>query len=154
MNTTKQIQSRDLVILYDTLHAGKRAKEMCDRVAAQLESDCLLRFHCWNFTLLSDPVSARVVATQVMSAPCLIVACNGNDELAQPVKAFLKRSARVLRTAGSALVAQLHGIPGGKKEQLPAHRCLNEIAATAGIPFFSERIEPVADKTCPAQKAA
>lgn len=132
-----------MVILYDNVHAGQRAKELCDRLAAQLETDCDLRFHCWNFSVLSNPVAARFVTIQVLSAPCLIVAFNANDNLARPVAEFLRQSARALRAAGTALVAQLHGIPGGKEEQLPAFRCLQEIAATAGIPFFSEVIKPV-----------
>ncbi len=133
----------NMVILYDNLHAGQRAKELCDRVATQLGDDCELRFHCWNFAMLNDPVAARVVTIQATSAPCLIVACNGRDELTRPVETFLTKNTRALRASGTALVAQLHGIPGGKEEQLPAHRSLKQIAAQAGIPFFSEVVEPV-----------
>ena len=66
------------------------------------------------------------------------MAFNGNDGLAGHVEAFLKQCACTLRAAGTALVAQLHG---GKEEQLPAYRCLEQIATSAGIPFFSEVIE-------------
>jgi hypothetical protein len=144
MNAYASIHALDMVILYDSLHAGQRAKELCDRLAAQLETNCALRFHCWSFSVLSDAVAARVVSLQVMTAPCLIVAFNANDDLARPVTEFLRQSARVLHAAGTALVAQLHGIPGGKEEQLPALRCLQGIAATAGVPFFSEVVKPVA----------
>ena len=104
-----------------------------------------MKFHCWNFAMLDDPVVVRVVTIQIMSAPCLIVAFNGNDNLNQPAKVFLRQSARAMRAAGTALVVQLHGIPGGKEEQLPSFRCLQEIAAIAGIPFFSEVINSSAD---------
>jgi hypothetical protein len=143
-----------MVILYDSLPAGQRAKELCDRLATQLKTECDLRFHCWNFSVLSDAVAARVVSLQAMSAPCLIVAFNAKDDLARPVAEFLRQSARALRAAGTALVAQLHGIPGGKEEPLPALRCLQGIAATAGIPFFSEVIKPgVSAKLVPHESA-
>lgn len=146
MSTETQERALDFVILYDNLRAGQRAKELCDRVAARLEPDVELRFHCWNFAMLSNPVAARFVTIQVMSAPCLIVACNGNNDLTRPVETFLKQSARVLRGAGTAIVAQLHGIPGGKEEQLPAYRSLVQIAVSAGVPFFSEVVTPAADE--------
>ena len=146
MSIETQERALDMVILYDNLHAGRRAKELCDRVAARLEPDVELRFHCWSFAMFSNPVAARLVTIQVMSAPCLIVACNGNNDLTRPVETFLKQSARVLRGAGTALVAQLHGIPGGKEEHLPAHRRLTQLAANAGVPFFSEVITPAADE--------
>ena len=150
MNSTEtQEHALDMVILYDNLDAGKRAKELCDRIAGRLGDSCKLKLHCGSFSMLSNPVAARVVTFQIMSAPCLIVACNGNDDLPRPVEAFLKESARVMCGAGTALVAQLHGIPGGREEQLPAHRCLQQIAANAGIPFFSEVIETAADDPQP-----
>ena len=96
--------------------------------------------------MLGNPVAARLVTNQVMSAPCLIVACNGKNDLTQPVEAFLKQSARVMRSAGTALVAQLHETPGGEMEQLPAHRSLAQIARGAGVPFFSEVIKKAADE--------
>lgn len=143
MNAYPPIHALDMVILYDSLHAGQRAKELCSRVAGRLGDAYDMKFHCWNFSMLSNPVAARFVTIQVMSAPCLIVACNGNDDLARPVETFLTQSTRAMRASGTALVAQLHGIPGGKEEQLPAHRSLKQIAASAGIPFFSEVIKPV-----------
>ncbi len=144
MSTTPKLHALDMVILYDALHAGQRAKELCSRVADRLDDEHDLKFHCWSFSLLDDPIVMRVVTIQIMSAPCLIVAFDANDDLARPVVEFLRQSTRALRAAGTALVAQLHGIPGGKEEELPAFRCLKEIAATAGIPFFSEVIKPVA----------
>lgn len=143
ISTETQEHALDMVILYDNVHAGQRAKELCSRVAGRLGDAYDMKFHCWNFSMFSNPVAARFVTIQIMSAPCLIVAFNGNDNLARPVAEFLRQSARALRAAGTALVAQLHGIPGRKEEQLPAFRCLQEIAATAGIPFFSEVIKPV-----------
>ena len=146
MYTETQERALNMVILHDSLGAGQRAKELCDRVAGRLDSAYELKFHCWNFSMLRNPVAARVVTIQTTSAPCLVVAFNGNDDLAGHVEAFLKQCARTMRAAGTALVAQLHGIPGGKEEQLPAYRCLEQIATSAGIPFFSEVIEPVADE--------
>ena len=103
--------------------------------------------------MLLDPVAARVVTIQTTSAPCFVVAFYGNAGLAEHVEAFLKQCAHTMRAAGTALVAQLHGIPGGKEEQSPAYRSLEQIATSAGIPFFSEVIEPAADEvTSPTSK--
>jgi hypothetical protein len=145
MSTTSKLQALDLVILYDVLQAGQRAKELCDRLAGQAGDTYAMRFHCWNFAMLDDPVVVEIVTLQILSAPCLIVAFNGNDNLARPAEVFLRQAARTMRAAGTALVAQLHGIPNGTEQQLPAFRCLQRIAANAGIPFFFEVIKPAAD---------
>ena len=146
MSTDPQAHTLDMVILYDSIGAGKRAKELCDRVVASLGAVYTLNCHCWNLSMLQSPVAAQFVARETAQSPCLMVAVNGNVTLARPLETVLGQCARALRHAGTALVAQLHGIPKGNEERAPAYCRLKQIAANAGVPFFSEVIEPVADK--------
>ena len=145
MSTNPQAHTLDMVILYDSIGAGKRAKELCDRVVASLGAAYTLNCHCWNLSMLQSPVAAQFVARETAHSPCLMVAVNANVTLARPLEGVLGQCARAMRRAGTALVAQLHGIPKGNEERALAYRRLKQIAANAGIPFFSEVIETAAD---------
>ena len=145
MSTDRQSHTLDMVILYDSIGAGKQAKELCDRVVAGLGAAYKLNCNCWNLSMLQSPVAAQFVARETTQSPCLMVAVNGNVTLAQPLEAVLGQCVRTMRSAGTALVAQLHGIPKGNEERAPAYRRLKQIAANAGVSFFSEAIETAAD---------
>lgn len=145
MSTDRHAHTLNMVILYDSIGAGKRAKELCDRVVAGLGAAYTLNCHCWNLSMLQSPVAAQFVARETTQSPCLMVAVNANVTLARPLEAVLGQCARAMRSAGTALVAQLHGIPKENEEHAPAYRRLKQIAANAGIPFFSEVIETAAD---------
>jgi hypothetical protein len=149
LSTDRQAHTLDMVILYDSIGAGKRAKELCDRVFAGLGAAYKLNCRCWNLSMLQSPVAAKFVARETAQSPCIMVAVNGNVTLAQPLETVLGQCARALRHAGTALVTQLHGIPKGSEECAPAYRRLRQIAANADIPFFSELIETAANAPQP-----
>jgi len=142
MNGETHASSLDVVIVYDSVRSGKRAKELCDRLGQQLAPDCKLNLSVWSLSALQFlPTMARAAASDAEHAALLIVAVHGDKTLPRPVKSFLHRCARGIRAADGALVAQLHGILKMNEELCPAYACLREIAHHAGVRFFSEVIE-------------
>ena len=142
MNLETHTSSLDVLIVYDSVRSGKRAKELCDRLGQQLAPDCKLNFSVWSLSSLQLlPATARAAASAAEDAGLLIVAIHGEKTLPQPVKSFLHRCARAIHAADGALVAQLHGILKMNEEICPAYGCLREIAYHAGVRFFSEVVE-------------
>src|SRR6267378_7275714 len=127
----------DVLIVYDSVRSGKRAKELCDR----LGQHCELNFSVWSLCALRLPALARAAAHEAERAILLIVAVNGHETLPRHVKTCLHRCARAIHAAGGALVAQLHGILKMNEELCPAYGCLRQIAHYNGIRFFSEVVE-------------
>src|SRR6267154_597231 len=132
----------EVLIVYDNIRSGKRAKELCDRLAQQLAPDSELNFSVWSLTALQLlPTMAQADARAAEHAALLIVAVNGDKTLPRLVKSFLHRCARSIHAADGALVAQLHGILKMNEELSPVYGCLRQIAHHAGVRFFSEVVK-------------
>jgi hypothetical protein len=142
MSIEAHTNSLDVLIVYDSVRSGKRAKELCDRLGKQSALDCILNVSVWSLSAVQLlPDIAQAAASAAEHAGLLIVAVNGDKTLQRPVKSFLHRCARAIHAADGALVAQLHGVLKMNKELCPAYGCLREIAHHAGVRFFSEVIE-------------
>jgi len=131
----------DVLFVYDSVRSGKRAKELCDRLAQQLAPDSKLNFSVWSMSALQLPTLAHAAACEAEHAALLIVAVKGDKTLPPQVRNCLYWCARGVRAADGALVAQLHGIPEVNEELCPAYGCLRQIAHDNGIRFFSEVVE-------------
>jgi hypothetical protein len=131
----------DVLIVYDSVRSGKRAKELCDRLAQQLPPDRKLSFSLWSLSALQLPTLAQAAASAAECAALLIVAVNGEKALPRPVRNCLYWCARGIRAADGALVAQLHGILKINQELSPAYCYLRQIAHHDDLRFFSEVVE-------------
>src|SRR6266481_6524694 len=129
--------SSDVLIVYDSVRSGKRAKELYDRFGQQLSPDCELNLSVWSLSALQLPTLAQAAASAAEHAALIIVAVNGDKTLPRPAKSCLHRCARAIHAADGALVAQLHGILKINEELSPAYGCLRQIAHHAGVQFFS-----------------
>lgn len=142
MNIETHTSHLDVLIVYDDVRSGKRAKELCDRLEQQLAPDCTLNLSIWSLSALESlPTLERAAAKEAEHAALLIVAVNGDKTLTRTAKRCLDWCARGIRAAGGALMAQLHGILTMNEELCPAYGCLKTIARHAGLRFFSEVVK-------------
>ena len=138
MNSETHISSLDVLIIYDSVRSGKRAKDLCDRLAQRLPRNCRLNLSVWSLSALQLPTLAQAAAGEAEHAALLIVAVNGDETFPRHVKTFLHRCARAIHAADGALVAQFHSILKMNEELCPAYGCLKQIAHHTGLRFFSE----------------
>src|SRR5258706_15126359 len=96
----------DVLIVYDSVGSGKRAKDLCDR----LVQHCELNLSVWSLSALRLPALARAAAHEAERAILLIVAVNGDETLPRHVKTCLHRCVRAIHAPDGALLAQFHGI--------------------------------------------
>src|SRR5271163_4291820 len=135
--------SLNVLVVYDSVCSGKRAKELCDRLESlSREYKCNPSF--WNLSVLRIAPLAQAAAIAATRAALVIVSVNGNAAMSPFIKNWISRYARETRVLGGALVAHLHGIARVKQELSPAYGCLKQIAQDAGVAFFSGVIEPAA----------
>jgi hypothetical protein len=132
----------DVLIVYDCVRSGKRAKELFDR----LGQHCELSLSVWSLSALRLPALARAVAHEAERAILLIVAVNGDETLPLHAKTCLHRCACAIHAVDGALVAQFHSIFKMNEELCRAYGCLKQIAHHAGISFFSEVVELLEDE--------
>src|SRR5260370_23268905 len=110
MNSETRTSSSEVLIVYDSVRSGKRAKELCDRLGQQLAPHCELNLSVWSVSALQLSTRALAACREAEHATLLIVAVNGDNALPRSVNNCLQRCARGIHAADGALVAQLHGI--------------------------------------------
>jgi hypothetical protein len=128
----------NIVVVYETLAAALRVKEMSDRLASDLLPACKLNCEFWRFDLLSHPSFSARAVTDASQADMVIVAARGDSDLIPEVKDWFSTWVPRRRPGHSALVALLEEdrtVPG----QPPA-LCgyLQEVAALCGMDFFCQ----------------
>src|SRR5437867_13121571 len=100
MNIETHTSGSDVLIVYDSVRSGKRAKEFCDRLGQHLAPDSKPNLSVWSLSALQLlPTMARAAASAAEHAALLIVAVNGDKTLPRPVKSCLHTCARGIRAA-------------------------------------------------------
>jgi hypothetical protein len=135
----------NVLVAYDNLRAGIKAKNLCDRLAQRLLPSPELRIGFWSLAALELPGLTRAMLDEAADADLLIMAVNGDQSLPTPVRRSVARCLRRVRANGGALVAQLYGILRMDEELSPAHACLKGLARAMGVDFFSEVVDPRED---------
>src|SRR5258708_11055337 len=100
-----QTSGLGVLIVYARVRSGKRAKDLCDRLAQRLPRNCRLNLSVWSLSALQLPTLAQAAASEAEHASLLIVAVNGDETLPRHVETCLHRCARASHAVDSALVA-------------------------------------------------
>jgi hypothetical protein len=143
--TVPSAASLNVLVVYDQLYSGIKAKDFCDRLTQQLEPARELRLSFWSLSALHLPPLAQAAEQEASETFLLLLAVNGEEMPSPSVKSWISRCLRGMRVNGGALVAQLHGILRMNLELSPAYKCLKHIADGTGMDFFSQVIEPASE---------
>jgi len=138
--------SLNVLVAYDNLCSGIKAKDFCDRLTQRLAPRCELQLSLWSHSALQIPLLARTAEDEAAQTDLLIVAVSGDEALPPLVKSWISRCTRKLRSHAGALAVQLHGILRMNQELSPAYECLKHIADDSGVDFFSEVVKPAGEK--------
>jgi hypothetical protein len=131
----------NVLIVFDSVLAGKQAKELCDRLGRRLGPEFEIHLCLWKSTILKNSAWSQAAVTEATSAALIIVAVNGEQPLAAPVRSCLQRCASRLHPHGGALVVQLYGILKMDEEVASAYSFLKQLANQTGAAFFSEVVK-------------
>lgn len=132
------VTSVKVLLVFDSVLAGKQAKELCDQLGKRLGPEFELHVGLWSTTVLKDSDLAQAAVTEATSAALIIIAVNGDQPLAAPVRSCLHKCASRLHAHGGALVIQLHGILKMDEEVASAYCFLKHLAEQTGVGFFSK----------------
>lgn len=125
-------QAFKIVIAYETFAAAIHAKEMSERMAFQMESEC----DAWPFELLAVDRVREHAITMAAAADMIIVAARGALELPDAVKDWIENGLLQKGSDPTALVALLHDdwIVSSKPPPLCVY--LQQIAERGNVDFF------------------
>jgi len=128
----EKTQAFKIVIVYENSPGAIRAKEMAERLATQMESEC----DSWPFELLAVGRVREHAATMASEADMIIVACNGQDPLPNDVVEWVEGWLPQKRFTHSGLVALLGD--EGKSQTEPPMLCayLEKVAERGNMDFI------------------
>ena len=122
----------DVVLVYEDLATGLRARQAFDHLVDQLELEADFRLNLWNFGLLRDPAHRQEAAREASDADIIVLSAHGQGELPAQVKAWLRQWLDLNAEHPTALVASLDE---SVKDQSSENRILahlRSLAAEAG----------------------
>ena len=136
-----------VLTVYDNVEAGKRAKELCDRIQQFLGSEYELNLHLWNAAFLRIGMFARAAMEAAEWPTLLIIAVDGNKSLPPFFKRWINQCIRKPHPAVGVAIAQIYGVLRTKLELTSPHKELKQIASNARVAFLSEVVE-LPDDNC------
>jgi len=129
---TESSPSFKVVIAYETVAAALHAKEMSERLAAELKSECGV----WKMDLLAHPPLGRQAASAAAAADMIIIAARSAGELPLHVKDWIESWLPQKASGPSVLVALVGEEHEAWPEPPPLCAYLAQIAERASMDFF------------------
>jgi hypothetical protein len=125
----------NVLVAYEDVAAGKRAKGTCDSLVKNLGQDWKVKTHVVSFKMLEVPEWLCSAASDAARADIIVVSCQGNTLprcVEDWVALWVTRSPRAI-----ALVALFASPPDSFGQQSASLDYLESVGRLSGIPFFS-----------------
>ena len=122
-----------VVIAYETFAAAARARQVSDRLNAELNLEC----DVWNMDSLVHPPLRELAVAAAAQADVIIIATHGSEDLPMFVKDWIEGWLPRKKSGPTALVALL--VDKGETSGEPPALCiyLGRIAERGGMDFVS-----------------
>ncbi len=131
-----------VVILFEDLETGARAKSLLDRLKDPMGIDREVELCLWKFDLLRQPGMKRQAARDAVEAPLIVLSSHGRGEWPLEVKDWIAEWRLVELEHPAALVVLLDGPPGLREADHPMLAYLLGIAKDDGVELFYKFCEP------------
>jgi hypothetical protein len=129
-----------VVIIYQDISAGRRAKHFYDRVVQALTDEYNFSLEVWNFQVLALPEIGNSVAQATAQADCVILSMHGQAQLSVQIRHWIERWSGLIADYKPALVALL-AQPETRRGTVPsALDYLRSVADRAGIDLFTHTV--------------
>jgi hypothetical protein len=130
----------NVVIIYEDIAAGQRAKHFYDRVIRQLVDECDFSLELWNFQVLAVPEIGNSAAKAAAQADFVILSMHRKAQLSVQTRDWIERWSGLIIDNKSALVALLDE-PGIKRGTVASTLdYLRKVADRKGISFYTHTI--------------
>ncbi len=126
----------NVVIAYEDLETGKRAKRIYDFLVENLGMDCPFGNQMWKFDVLSIPKLHQMAVRDLLSADIIILSPRGEE-----VPAQLKERIEEGPAAGGGALALVALLDGSGSRSGAVRDYLAQIAKSARMEFFSQPSE-------------
>jgi hypothetical protein len=94
-----------VVIVYEDVTTGRRAKLFYDKFIHELENDCVFSLQLWSFEVLAIPEIRESAADSIAQADFVILSLHGDAGLPARMRQWIETWSRQIFDRGPALIA-------------------------------------------------
>ncbi len=139
---TETVLSLNVVVAFEDLETGARAKSTLDRVKEQLGLEVEMSLKLWKFDWLREPGVRQQAARDASEAALIIVSSHGKGEWPAPVKEWMAMWQERQTDEPRGLVVLLDGEAGHEGAGHPMLTYLQDMARHARLELFFRFFEP------------
>jgi hypothetical protein len=130
----------NVVILYQDIEAGKRAKLFYDRVIRELVDECDFSLELWNFQVLAVQEIGNSAAKAAAQADFVIVSMYRKAQLSAQTRDWIEKWSGLIADNKSALVALLDRPVLKRGTVASTLDYLRKVADRKGISFYTHSV--------------
>jgi len=133
---TALMPAPNVLILYEDLGTGLRAKHSLELLPDQFPADARCSTTLWRLELLSDPLLAEQAALEAAAADVIILSVHGRRELPAEVRQWLNGWLAHKEPRPYALGVLLDSVEANQGSDNPVVGYMQQVAAAAGADLF------------------
>jgi hypothetical protein len=125
-----------VVIIYEDLPTGRRAKLFYDKLINELKNECVFSLQLWSFQVLAIPEIRGSAADSITQADFVILSLHGKAGLPARMRQWIETWSRQIFDRGPALIALVDKsmVRDGQNALTLAY--LRGVAQTNRVAFF------------------
>jgi hypothetical protein len=132
----------NVVILYEDVPAGRRAKRLYDKLNHELEDECDFNLKLWNFQVLGIPEFGESAMEAAAQADLVILSLHGKAGLPAEIKQWIETWTGQIIDRTPALVAVVDKPSARAGTAASTLAYLSSVANRTGIDFFAHTVFP------------
>jgi hypothetical protein len=132
----QELREFNIVIAYEDLAAGVRAKQTFDYLLAELGGRFTFTCKLWKFRILEAPQLSEIAAQDAAEADMIMVAAHGHQELPSAVRGWINLWLQRAGRRDRALVALVDSQDGDTTKPNPICSHLHEVAKRGNLDYF------------------
>jgi hypothetical protein len=125
-----------VVIIYEDVPTGKRAKLFYDKFIHELKSDCVFSLQLWSFQVLAIPEIRESAAHSITQADFVILSLHGAAGLPARMRQWIETWSRQISDRGPALIALVDKSMAQDGQNALTLAYLRSVAQTSRAAFF------------------
>ena len=125
-----------VVIIYEDVPAGRRAKLFYDKLIHALKNECVFSLQLWSFQVLAIPEIRESAADSITQADFVILSLHGKAGLPARMRQWIETWSRQIFDRGPALIALVDKSIAREGQNALTLAYLRGVAQTNRVAFF------------------
>ena len=125
-----------VVVIYEDVPAGRRAKNFYDKLVHELEDECAFSLQLWSFQVLAIPELRESAVESAVQADFVILSLHGKAGLPVDIREWIETWSKLIIGKGPPLIALVDKSTTRGGTNASALAYLKSVAKRTEVDFF------------------